>query len=134
MIIPNDATIAVVDGTKLRLFRNKAAEPNIKLVEESEPKVDAHNQGSGLRHQNSSANPDADRAEEDSFAAAAAEALNRRVLDGEIDSLVVIADARTLGEMRRHFHKTLEAKLVGDLTKNLTNSSIKDIEAVLDKA
>lgn len=32
MILPNDTTVAVADGKKLRLFRNKGVEPNIRLV------------------------------------------------------------------------------------------------------
>ena len=34
MILPNDTTVAVVDGEKLRLFRNKGMEPRIQLAEE----------------------------------------------------------------------------------------------------
>lgn len=32
MILPNDAIVAVVDGERLRLFRNKGLEPHIRLV------------------------------------------------------------------------------------------------------
>jgi len=35
MILPNETTVAVVDGEKLRLFRNKGMEPHIKLAEEA---------------------------------------------------------------------------------------------------
>ena len=49
MIIPNDTTIAVVDGTRFRMFRNKGVEPRIQLVELAQPEVDARNQGSGRR-------------------------------------------------------------------------------------
>jgi protein required for attachment to host cells len=35
MILPDETTVAVVDGEKLRLFRNKGMEPHIKLAEEA---------------------------------------------------------------------------------------------------
>ncbi len=134
MILPNDATVAVVDGEKLRLFRNKGMEPSIRLTEEQAADVEPANQGSGMRHRSTSANPDQSRLEEDDFAAAAAARLNRLALAGKIASLFVIADPRTLGEMRRHLHEATKAKLVGDLAKDLTGSSVEKIEAALIKA
>jgi protein required for attachment to host cells len=133
MIIPNDTTIAVVDGTRFRMFRNHGAEPQIKLVELAQPEVDARNQGSGGRHHTGSANPDDSRIEEDNFAAAVAGFLNRQVLDGKITGLFVIADPRTLGELRRHYHKMVEAKLVGELAKDFTGDGVSVIEAALVK-
>jgi protein required for attachment to host cells len=133
MILPNDATVAVVDGEKLRLFRNKGMEPNIRLTEEAAD-VEPANQGSGMRHRSTSANPDQSRLQEDDFAAAAAARLNRLALAGKIASLFVIADPRTLGELRRHLHEATKAKLVGDLAKDLTGSSVEKIEAALIKA
>jgi protein required for attachment to host cells len=134
MILPNDATVAVVDGEKLRLFRNKGLEPRIQLVEETMADVQPANQGSGGRHRNTSANPDRWRLEEDDFAASAAAHLNRLILDGEIVSLFVIADPRTLGELRRHFHDLTKENLIGDLAKDLTGGSIETIEAALARA
>lgn len=133
MIIPTDTTIAVVDGTRFRVFRNKAAEPHIQLIELAEPDVHAHNQGSGGRHHTGAGNPDSSRIEEDNFAAAVAGYLNHQVLDGKITGLFVIADPRTLGELRRHYHKTLEGKLVGELAKDLAGEAINAIEAALAK-
>ena len=83
---------------------------------------------SGARHQSSSANPDDSQVEEDSFAAGIADLLNRRVLDGKIANLIVIAAPRTLGELRKHYHKELSAKLVGEIAKDLTGQSVQDIE------
>ena len=134
MILPNDTTVAVADGTKFRMFRNKGAEPHIELVEMAEADIDVRNQGSGGRHESGAANPDASRVEEDNFAASVAGYLNRQVLGGKIGDLFVIADPRTLGEMRRHFHKAVEAKLVGDLAKDLTGQPVSAIEAAIASA
>ena len=134
MIIPNDATIAVLDGASFRLFRNKGQEPTIELSEMAEPKFETENQGSGSRHHSSSANPDGSRIEEDNFAASAAGHLNRLALDGKMSAVVIVADPRTLGELRRHYHKALESLLAGELAKNLTGENVRAIEEALGKA
>jgi protein required for attachment to host cells len=134
MILPNDATVAVVDGEKLRLFRNKGVEPRVHLIEETVTSIQPVNQGSGARHRSTSANPDRWRLDEDDFAASAAAHLNRQMLDGEIVSLFVIADPRTLGELRRHFHDVTRQNLIGDLARDFTGSSIEAIEAALARA
>ncbi len=133
MILPNAAVVAVVDGEKMRLFRNNGHEPHISLVDLPKPDLDVVNTGSGERHRSSSANPDRSRLVEDDFAAAAAAYLNREALAGNIPALVIIADPRTLGELRRHLHGVLEAKLVGQIARNLMEHSKEAIAAaVLD--
>lgn len=134
MIVAHDLIVAVLDGGRLRLFRNKAAEPHVDLVELPAAHLEPVNTGSGGRHRSSTANPDASRLDEDDFAAAVAAHLNHEVLAGRIERLFVIADPRTLGELRRHLHEATKAKLVGDLAKDLTGSSIEKIEAALIKA
>ncbi len=131
MILPNDTTVLVANGEKLKLYRNKGAEPHIKLAELPEPKLDSHNSGTGVHHRSSSANPDAKRLEEDNFAAAIAGYLNEQVVAGHFSSLFVIADPRTLGELRRHLHANVKTALVGELAKDLTHHSLQDLEAAL---
>ena len=131
MILPNDATVAVADGEKLRLFRNKGMEPNIRLVALEPPEIAAVNQGSGMRHRSTPANPDDSRLDEDDFAAAAAGYLNRQVLEGRIGTLYVIADPRTLGEMRRHYHHEVRSRLIGELAKDLKGHTVEAIVAAL---
>ena len=127
MILPHGATVAVVDGTTLKLFRNQAHEPEINLVEFDHPKITATNAGSGSRHRSDSFNPDPHRQMEDGFAAASAVLLNHLALDGSLDRLFVIADPRTLGELRKHFHAALQAKIIGELPKDLIDHTIHDI-------
>lgn len=57
--------------------------------------------------------------------------LNKEVLDGNIDGLVIVAAPRALGEMRKHYHKALTAKLLGEISKDLTGHSVADIELAL---
>lgn len=134
MLIPHAALIAVADGEKLNLYRNTGteAEPSLTAIDIELPSGDNHS--AGARHSSSSANPDASQGEEDSFAAATAAMLNARALANKFDALVVIAAPRTLGELRKHWHKALEARLLHEMPKDLTGHSIADIEAALAKA
>lgn len=133
MILPHDAIVAVVDGEKLRLFRNRAPEPNIRLVELDVPEIDAVNQGSGMRHRSVAANPDEARLREDDFAAAVAGFLNRMALEGRIGARYVVADPRSLGELRRHYHDETRSRLAGEMARDLTGHTVEAIEAALAK-
>ncbi|MET3792902.1 host attachment protein [Aquamicrobium terrae] len=133
MILPHDAIVAVVDGEKLRLFRNRAPAPNIRLVELDVPEIDAVNQGSGMRHRSVAANPDEARLREDDFAAAVAGFLNRMALEGRIGALYVVADPRSLGELRRHYHDETRSRLAGEMARDLTGHTVEAIEAALAK-
>lgn len=134
MQLPHGATVAVADGAKLVLFRNTGDEAHPKLTALPTPDIDADNKGSGGRHQNSAANPSDSQLDEDGFAAGTAEWLNSQALTNKIDKLVVIAAPRTLGELRKHFHKSLTAKIVGEISKDLTGHPIPDIERAIASA
>ena len=69
--------------------------------------------------------------EEDRFAARAAEMLKERALRNEFDSLVVVAPPKTLGELRKHYHKEVEKRLTAEVPKDLTNMPVEEIERVL---
>ena len=131
MQIPNQTVIAVADGEKLSMFRNNGDERDVKLVAMDDVDIDAAAAGSASVGRTSSANPDGGAGEEAGFAVGIAEMLNRRVLNGKVKSLVVIAAPRTLGELRKQYHKNLEAVLIGEIPKDLTGHSMQDIEKAL---
>ena len=66
--------------------------------------------------------------------AAIAEWLNARALNGELGEVVIAADPKTLGQIRRHCHKEVARRIVGELAKDLVNSPVKTIEQVLAEA
>jgi protein required for attachment to host cells len=134
MILPMNATVAVIDGEKLRLFRNTGKQGAPSLVALEEPVLSSDNKSSGARHASSAGNPDDSRLEEDSFVVAVADWLNNQALGNTFDAIAVIAAPKSLGELRKRYHKSLEAKLVVELAKDLTGHSIQDIEAALAKA
>jgi protein required for attachment to host cells len=131
MKIPKSAIIAVADGEILNLYRNDGEETAPKLTAMPDAVISTENKGSGARHHSSSANPSDSQQAEDSFAAGTAAMLNKRVLDGKIDALIIVAAPRTLGELRRHYHKALSAILVGEISKDLTGHSIADVEGAI---
>ena len=72
--------------------------------------------------------------EEDRFAADAADFLKTRALKNDFESLIIVAPPKTLGEMRKHYHKEVSNRLVGELDKDLTGHPIADIEKALQAA
>ena len=134
MQLAHGATVAVADGEKLVLFRNSGDEANPSLQPMPAGEVGTDNKGSGGRHHTSAANPDDSQIEEDSFAAGTAALLNKQVLAGKITTLVIIAAPRTLGELRKHYHAKLSDVLAGEIAKDLTGHSAKDIEKTIAAA
>jgi protein required for attachment to host cells len=120
MLIPHGTLVAVADGKILELFRNVGDQTRLDLSALPPPDLPAHGRDSGSRHRSSTAEHAKHLQEEDSHAAAVVAWLNHEAIDGRIGGLVVVAPPRTLGEMRRHYHSTLKAKLVGELAKELT--------------
>jgi len=133
MELRNGALVAVVDGSHLKLFKNTGDAGSLKLAEQKTGDISSDNKGS-TGHASSSANPDDSQQDEDSFAAGAAEMLNKKAMGGSLEQLVVIAAPRTLGELRKHYHKTLSAKLAGEVAKDLTGHSLADIEKAVQSA
>ena len=133
MMLPKGTTVAVADGEKLNLFRTAGDEAALKLTAAEHSDVSTDSKGSGSR-QNSSGNPDDSQASEDGFSAGIVELLNKDVLEGKIDNLIIVAAPRALGEMRKHYHKALTAKLLGEIAKDLTGHSIADVETAIRAA
>ena len=44
---------------------------------------------------------------------------------------IIVAPPKTLGEMRKHYHKEVSQRLSGELDKDLTGHQIADIEKAL---
>ncbi|MGZ9115270.1 MAG: baeRF12 domain-containing protein, partial [Brevundimonas sp.] len=82
----------------------------------------------------SDANPDNDTQAEDGFAMGVADAINKQVLNHKVEHLLVIAAPKTMGQLRKGWHKETTARLVGEIAKDLTGHSAEDIAAAIDKA
>jgi protein required for attachment to host cells len=128
MLIPHGTVIALVDGKNFELYRNGGNEAEPELTAITSPALDSSNHSGGGHH--SSAGNHADHlVAEDAHANAAVQWLNSQVLGHKIDSLVVIAPPRTLGEMRRHYHKQTERAIISELDKDLIGQNPAQILA-----
>ncbi|AOO83409.1 host attachment protein [Bosea vaviloviae] len=134
MQLPNGAVVALVDGKHFELHRNSGDEASPVLSSMASPDLDETNKSGSSGRDSSSANPTGHQIDEDGHAAAATEWLNQQVLGHKIEKLVIVASPRTLGEMRRHYHKQLQVALVADLSKDLVGKSGQELLAALQAA
>ena len=140
MQIPHDGFVLVADGRKSLFFRNEgdADFPNFAVEEKQVDDNPAHHeQASDLAGRASntlgSAMEEVDfhALEEQRFAAATAAMLRERALHGDYEALVVVAPPATLGELRKHYHKEVEKRLLAEVPKDLVNLPVAEIEKVL---
>jgi len=134
MILSHGDVIAVVDGAKFELFRNQGSESQPALAPLPTPALSEANKSAGARHYTSSGNPTGHLLDEDAHPAAVADWLSQQVLGHKIARLVVIAAPRTLGEMRRHYHKALTAVLAGELALDLAGQGDQAVLRALKAA
>ncbi|GAA0729088.1 host attachment family protein [Sphingomonas japonica] len=143
MHIAHKAFVVVADGRKMLFFRNEGDEVHLNLVVERVREQDNppdREQGTDTPGRTFSSNgagrsayeeTDFHQLEEDRFAAETADLLKKRALRNDFDQLVIVAPPRTLGELRKHYHKEVEQRLAGELDKDLTGHPVPDIEKAL---
>ena len=130
MLLPHGTVIALVDGKHFELYRNGGNEADPELSGLPSPKLDTHNHSTASHH-SSAGNHAGSLVSEDAHANAAAQWLNSQVLGHKIENLVVIAPPRTLGELRKHYHKQLEAAVIAEVSKDLTGKPPAEILSAL---
>ena len=143
MQIPNETLVLVADGRKMLFLRNKGDETLVDLRVEShreqenppirDQATDAPGRSiSSVGSARSAMEPtDFHQLQEDRFAAEAAELLRKRALSNDFEALIVAAPPRTLGEMRKHYHKEVQLRLIGEVSKELTGMPLPQIEQAL---
>jgi protein required for attachment to host cells len=134
MKLPHKAHVALIDGESFTLFRNDGQIFEPSLVEVDKPDLEVTNYSAGVRHQDSGRKPDSTDLDELAHGAAAAQWLNARAIAGDLEALLIIADPKTLGEMRQHYHVELKQRLVGEIDKTLTGQSTDRIESAIASA
>jgi protein required for attachment to host cells len=145
MRVPHDSYVLVADGAKMLFFRNEGDAENINLkvvaaeqqadLADRDIKTDTAGQKPAGAGPGGSTAGEADfhQQAEDRFAAEAAERINRAALANEFETLIIVAAPKTLGELRKHYHKQVEAKISAEIAKDLTGHSVDKIEAILQK-
>lgn len=144
MRISHDALILVADGRKSLFLRNEgdADYPNLVVEDQraqaglkdrdlkSDGPGQAMSQGGSGRH-STMEETDYHQQEEDRFAADAGKLLNRKALDGDFETLFVVAPPRTLGELRKQYHKEVTARLKAEVPRDLTGHPVDAIGRIL---
>lgn len=130
MLLPTGTMVAVIDRSEFELYRNTGTQAEPELSPEESPALDASNHSAG-RHHSSSGNPDGHQADEDAHAIAAVEWLNQQVLENKVSDLVIFAAPRTLGELRKHYHKQTEQALLGEVNKSMTGRQPSELITAL---
>lgn len=128
MKIPSGAHVAVLDGERFLWLQNTGDAVHPQLAVIGEPDLDPTNRSQGkMRHSITTNQHSGNDLDEAGHVAAAAEWLNHQAKTDRIDHLIIVADKRSLGELRRHYHVELEQRLIGEIGKALTNQPIGDI-------
>ncbi|MBL8650220.1 MAG: host attachment protein [Sphingopyxis sp.] len=145
MPLAHDTLVLVADGRKALFLRNEGDKQQIDLRAAShEEREDRKNSdiktapsgqsyapaGTGLSG-GTMGEADFHQLEEDRFAKDLTAKVNAMALAGEFDDLVVVAPARTMGELRQHWHKETQRRIASEHVKEMTARPIGDIEALL---
>ena len=146
MHVPHNSAVLIADGRKSLFFRNEGDGefPNLQVEGKDIHENPAHHEqasdaaGQAMNvlggHSGTMTEVDFHQQEEDRFAAATADMLNSAALAGRFDSLIVVAPPKTLGELRKHYHKELEKRLAAEIPKDLVNVPVAEIERILKEA
>lgn len=135
MKLGHNAHVALVDGESFTLFRNEGQIFDPKLAKETSPDLDVTNFSAGVRHQDDIGQElGRTQLEELAHGAAVAEWLNQKAIAGKFEDILIIADPKSLGEMRQHYHSELEKRISGELDKTLTGRPVEDIEQAIANA
>lgn len=143
MKMPNGTFVVVADGRKMLFFRNEGDEdyPQLELdnkrQQDNPPnrELKANEAGrsfsSGSHARSKMEDTDFHQLEEDRFAAETADLLYKRAHSNDFEKLLIIAPPRTLGELRKHYHKEVADRLIGEIDKDLTGHTIVEIEKIV---
>jgi protein required for attachment to host cells len=143
MLVDHDAMVLVADGRKMLFFRNRGDSFALNLeaetvkVQDNPSNRDQASDAPGRSvnsvgsHRSSMEQTNFHDLEESRFAAEAVALLNRRALAQDYEKLIVIAPPTALGEMRKHYHKEVQSRLVGEIAKDLSNHPVPEIERIL---
>lgn len=142
MLVPHNSLVLVTDGRKRLFFRNEghATQPSlvvVSAVEDANPKTrdqvtdSAGRVSSPVSGGGALPSADAHAVEEQRFATETAGELRRWALDGEYDHLIVIAPPKTLGTLRKNYHRDVEKMARREIGKDVTGHPIGEIEKIL---
>ena len=129
--IPSGAWVVVADGGQARLFHNVGKQDSLQLKQEALIHSDTTNEQAQGPSGHRPPEEGLGQAEEATFAKQLVHRLNAAALKHEFEHLFLIADPKTLGEIRPQLHGETSRRLIGELAKTLTHSTLDEIEGIL---
>ncbi len=143
--VGNGAWVLVGDGRRALFFQNHG-DADLLDLRVIETRIDdnppTHEQGTDRPGRSFTSfspgrsameNVDWHELEEERFARAMAERINRAAESGELHAIAIVAPPRALGEIRKELSVKAQGKVVGELAKDLTRHPLKDIEKALTR-
>ena len=142
---PVTSWIVIADGAHARVFENKGPGKGLTPLPGEEAhhghrpsrEIDAdrpgrsHDRFGPGRHAMEPPS-DAHRSEKQRFADTLAARLNAKALAGSFDRLILVAPAKTLGDLRNALSKETRARVHAELSKDLTHTPTQDLPRHLD--
>jgi protein required for attachment to host cells len=127
--IPQNTLIVVADGHKATLFRNDGVGEAIVLreVRRLAPENLNDDGPSGMRPVEQTRQ----QTDEATFAKQLAKALYAMRQSNEFESLVLVADPQTLGQLRDAMHKIVSRSVLRAIPKDFTNHTTAEITEML---
>lgn len=141
--LKHEGWVVVADGGKALFLRNAGDEkfPNLEVFrKEEQDNPPTHEQGTDRpgrfndgpsAHRSAVADTDWHALAEDRFATDLSDILYKRAHKGDFDQVVLVAAPSVLGELRKHLHKEVSSRVIGEIDKDLTNHAVGDIETLV---
>jgi protein required for attachment to host cells len=142
--VHNGAWVLVGDGRRALFFANHgdAQVLDLRVIEwRIDENPATREQGSdapgrafssaGAHARSAMGNVDWHELEEERFAKAMADRINRAAESGEMKEIVIVAPPKTLGEIRKELSTKAQSKVMGELDKDLTKHPLPEIEKAL---
>lgn len=127
--IPQGALVVVADGGSARVFTNVGSDRELTLKQE------AWLEGQNINDEGPSGSMPSESSQsqldEATFAKQLAGELNAGALKNRYAHLVLVADPKTLGQLRPLLHKATTDRLLVDVPKDLTNIPLEGIQRAL---
>ena len=141
--ITNGTWVLIADGEKALFLENigDADYPNLEVrrIEQQDNPPDREQkanrrgrmQDNGPGHRSAMEETDFHELAKERFADDLAEMLYKAAHRGDYDRIVLVASRTVLGEIRQKMHKEVEAKVIAEIPKVLTNHPIDEIEKLV---
>ena len=132
--IPKGTLVIVADGGSARVFTNVGDGRTLQLKQEEELEVkDISAEGVSGQGPSGAVPKDMSISQlnEATFAKQLAQQLNDHALKHRYEHLILIADPTTLGHIRPQLHKEVQSRMLKEIAKDYTNSTLDDIQRAL---